>query len=38
MPIVFELMILLLITYGVGIGIGWGFWGRSMAGDGGYDA
>ncbi|MGB7408840.1 MAG: hypothetical protein WA908_10070 [Pontixanthobacter sp.] len=28
MPIWFELIFLLLITYFLGIGIGWIFWGR----------
>ena len=37
MPIWFELMILLLVTYGIGIGIGWVFWGRGIAHDEGYE-
>jgi hypothetical protein len=38
MPIWFELMILLLITYGVGIGIGWLLWGRGIVDDEGFEA
>lgn len=31
MPIWFELLILLLVTYAVGLGIGWTIWGGSDA-------
>ncbi|WP_268893565.1 hypothetical protein [Pontixanthobacter luteolus] len=29
MPIWFELMVLLLVTYVIGLGLGWLVWGRS---------
>jgi hypothetical protein len=38
MPIWFELMILLLVTYGVGIGLGGLLWGRGIADDEGFEA
>jgi len=38
MPILFELMILLLVTYAIGIGFGWVLWGRGIAGDEGFEA
>lgn len=37
MPIWFELMILLLATYGIGIGVGWVLWGRGNSHDEGYE-
>lgn len=37
MPIWFELMILLLVTYGIGIGVGWVLWGRGIAHDEGFE-
>lgn len=37
MPIWFELMILLLVTYGIGIGLGWALWGRGIVADEGFE-
>jgi hypothetical protein len=31
MPIWVELLVLLLVTYGLGLGIGWAVWGRMPA-------
>lgn len=33
MPIWFELMVLMLVTYVIGLGIGWALWGRGPAND-----
>lgn len=37
MAIWFELMILLLVTYGTGIALGWVVWGRGIVDDEGFD-
>ena len=37
MPIWFELMMLLLVTYGIGIALGWVLWGRKIVEDEGFD-
>lgn len=38
MPIWFELLILLLVTYAIGVGIGWLLWGGTDISDGGMES